>query len=42
MKGTRKSLRYPVALRRECMLCVITFKDLAWKEFKATLADISR
>src|SRR5512143_4340150 len=42
MAGTRQSVNYAVALRRDCMLCVITFKDLAWKEIKATVVDISR
>src|SRR5512135_970479 len=42
MQGTRQSLRYPVALPRKCTLFVVTFKDLAWKEFVATVVDISR
>lgn len=43
MKGTRQSRRYAVDnKRRECHLCVITFKDLAWKDHTALLMDISR
>jgi hypothetical protein len=43
MKGTRESRRYTVEnKRRECNLCVITFKDLAWKDHSAMLMDISR
>jgi hypothetical protein len=43
MKGTRQSKRYEVeSKRRECTLCVITFKDLAWKDHSAILMDISR
>ena len=43
MKSTRQSRRYEVEnKRRECSLCVITFKDLAWKDYTAMLMDISR
>lgn len=43
MKGTRQSRRYQVeSKQRECSLCVITFKDLAWKDHTAILIDISR
>ena len=43
VKGTRQSRRYQVENKqRECSLCVITFKDLAWKDHSAILMDISR
>lgn len=42
-KAPRQSRRYPVVQQhRECGLCVITFKDLAWKDHTALLVDISR
>ncbi len=43
MKSSRQSRRYPVARTgRRIGLCVITFKDLAWKDHTALLLDISR
>lgn len=43
IQSTRKSRRYEVeSKQRECSLCVITFKDLAWKDHSALLIDISR
>jgi hypothetical protein len=43
IQGTRQSRRYQVENKhRECSLCVITFKDLAWKDHSAVLIDISR
>ena len=42
MISKRGSTRYQVARRRECSLCIITFKNLDWKECVATLIDISR
>jgi len=42
-KGTRQSRRYTVeSKQRECSLCIITFKDFAWKDHTAILMDISR
>ncbi len=38
----RRSIRYPLDVQRECSLCLITFKDLAWADHKAQLRDISR
>lgn len=37
----RQETRYPLAEQRECGLCIITFKDLAWKDHRAYLKDIS-
>ena len=37
----RQTSRYPLAIHRDCSLCVITFKDLAWSDHVAYLKDIS-
>ena len=37
----RQSSRYPLAVQRDCTMCIITFKDLAWKDAHALLKDIS-
>lgn len=37
----RQAGRYPLAVRRDCAMCVITFKDMAWKDHRAYLKDIS-
>ena len=37
----RQTTRYPLAEQKEYGLCVITFKDLAWKDHRAILKDIS-
>jgi hypothetical protein len=37
----RKVTRYPLAVHRDCAMCVITFKDLSWKDQFAYLKDIS-
>jgi hypothetical protein len=42
MNELRQSNRYPLTVQRECSLCLITFKDLAWTDHKAQLKDISR
>ncbi len=42
MSEMRRSNRYPLAVQRECSLCLITFKDLSWTDHKAQLKDISR
>lgn len=42
MNELRQSNRYPLAVQRECSLCLITFRDLAWMDHKAQLKDISR
>lgn len=39
--GLRQASRYPLAVQRDCAMCVITFKDLAWKDHVAFLKDIS-
>jgi hypothetical protein len=38
----RQSIRYPLAVQRECSLCLITFKNLSWTDHTAQLKDISR
>lgn len=42
MNELRQSIRYPLAVQRDCRLCLITFKDLAWTDYHAQLKDISR
>ncbi len=42
MSELRRSIRYPLAVQRDCTLCLITFKDLVWKDHYAHLKDISR
>lgn len=42
MQSTRSSLRYQVSKKREVSICVITFKDLEWKDHKTTVVDVSR
>jgi hypothetical protein len=42
MDDMRQQTRYPLAFQRECSLCVITFKDLSWKDHAAQLKDISK
>ncbi len=42
MNELRQSIRYPLAVRRNCNLCLITFKDLSWTDHTAQLKDISR
>lgn len=37
----RQEGRYPLAVQRDCAMCIITFKDLAWKDHIAVLKDIS-
>ena len=37
----RQADRYPLAVQRDCAMCIITFKDLAWKDHVASLKDIS-
>lgn len=37
----RQAGRYPLAVQRDCAMCVITFKDMAWKDHLAYLKDIS-
>ena len=37
----RQASRYPLAVQRDCSLCIITFKDLAWSDHVAHLKDIS-
>jgi hypothetical protein len=37
----RKASRYPLAVQRDCSMCIITFKDLSWKDQLALLKDIS-
>ncbi len=37
----RQASRYPLAVQRDCTLCIITFKDLAWSDHVAYLKDIS-
>jgi len=37
----RKASRYPLAMQRDCAMCIITFKDLSWKDQLAFLKDIS-
>jgi hypothetical protein len=37
----RQAVRYPLAVQRDCMMCIITLKDLAWKDHVAFLKDIS-
>ncbi len=37
----RQAGRYPLAIQRDCALCIITFKDLAWSDHVAYLKDIS-
>jgi hypothetical protein len=37
----RQVTRYPLAVHRDCAMCVITFKDLSWKDQFAFLKDIS-
>ena len=37
----RQASRYPLAVQRDCAMCIITFKDLAWKDHVAFLKDIS-
>jgi hypothetical protein len=37
----RQASRYPLAIQRDCTMCVITFKDLSWKDQLALLKDIS-
>jgi hypothetical protein len=37
----RQADRYPLAEQRDCAMCIITFKDLAWKDHVAFLKDIS-
>lgn len=41
MSDLRQQTRYPLAVQRECSLCLITFKDLAWVDHAAHLKDIS-
>jgi len=41
MSDLRQQTRYPLAFQRECSLCLITFKDLAWVDHAAHLKDIS-
>ena len=42
MNELRESIRYPLAVQRDCPLCLITFKDLEWSDYSAQLKDISR
>jgi len=42
MNELRQSIRYPLEVQRDCTLCLITFKDLVWKDHHAQLKDISR
>jgi hypothetical protein len=37
----RQASRYPLAVQRDCTMCVITFKDMAWKDHLAYLKDLS-
>jgi hypothetical protein len=37
----RQAGRYPLAVQRDCAMCIITFKDLSWKDQLAFLKDIS-
>jgi len=37
----RQAGRYPLAVQRNCAMCVITFKDMVWKDHRAYLKDIS-
>jgi len=37
----RQASRYPLAIQRDCSLCIITFKDLAWSDHVAYLKDFS-
>jgi len=37
----RQASRYPLAVQRDCAMCVITFKDMAWKDHLAYLKDFS-
>jgi hypothetical protein len=37
----RQVSRYPLAVQRDCQLCVITFKDLAWRDHTAYIKDFS-
>jgi hypothetical protein len=37
----RQASRYPLAVQRDCTMCVITFKDMAWKDHIAYLKDLS-
>jgi hypothetical protein len=38
----RQSNRYPLAVQRDCSMCIITFKDLVWRDERAFLKDISK
>jgi hypothetical protein len=37
----RQAGRYPLAAQLDCAMCIITFKDLAWKDHVVFLKDIS-
>jgi hypothetical protein len=37
----RQVSRYPLAVHRDCAMCIITFKDLSWKDQLAFLKDLS-
>jgi len=37
----RQADRYPLAAQLECEMCIITFKDLAWKDQVVSLKNIS-
>jgi len=37
----RQAGRYPLAVQRNCSMCVITFKDMTWQDHLAYLKDIS-
>ncbi|NTW57571.1 MAG: PilZ domain-containing protein [Nitrospirae bacterium] len=37
----RQADRHPLAVQRDCAMCIITFKDLAWKDHVAFLKDVS-
>lgn len=41
MDEHRQQTRYPLAVQRECSLCLITFKDLSWSDHSAQLKDLS-
>jgi hypothetical protein len=37
----RQAGRYPLAVKRDCEMCIITFKDFDWKDHVTLLKDIS-
>lgn len=39
-RDPRQETRYPLAEQRECEFCLITFKDMAWKDHRVLMRNI--